>query len=219
MVPIRLDLDRKTKSGVVTVTNDDDKPLRVQAQAFEWTQSASGEDKYEESGDLVFFPKLVVIEPKQSQLFRVGTRLPAIEKEKTYRLYIEELAAPTSETNPGVGVSIALRFGVPVFVAPPEPSAKLSIETATVAAGRLTVRFANPGNSHARVQTLRILVGDKLVAEANGWYVLAGARRDQSVDIPNEACRSAPALQVEVVYGGPPLRREVPLAPSMCKSG
>lgn len=219
VAPIRLDLDRKTKSGVITVTNDGDTPLRIQAQAFEWTQPGAGEDKYEETGDLVFFPKLAVIEPRQSQLFRVGIRLPATEREKTYRLYIEELADARSETNPGVGVSISLRFGVPVFVAPAEPSAKLTVEGASVAEGRLTVRFANPGNVHSRIQTLRVTAGDKPVAEANGWYVLAGARREQSVEIPDEVCRSAGTLQVEVVHGGAPLRQDVPLTPSMCKRG
>ncbi|HEX6828863.1 MAG TPA: fimbria/pilus periplasmic chaperone [Burkholderiales bacterium] len=220
VAPIRLDLDRKTKSGVITVTNEgDDKPLRVQAQAFEWTQLDNGEDKYEETGELVFFPKLAVIEPKQSQLFRVGIRIPATEKERTYRLYIEELADPTSEKNPGAGVSIALRFGVPVFVVPLEPSAQLVIETVTVAEGRLTVRYANPGNTHLRIQTLRVLAGDKLVTEANGWYVLAGARREQSVEIPNEVCRSAGTLQLELVSDGPTIRQDVPLGPTMCKRG
>jgi fimbrial chaperone protein len=216
VTPTRLDLDRKTKSGVITVTNDDDKPLRVQAQAFEWTQSGDGEDKYEETGELVFFPKLVVIEPKQSQLFRVGMRLPATEREKTYRLYVEELAEPKSDKNPGAGVSIALRFGVPVFVAPPEPSVKLAIEGANVSDGKLTVRYANHGNTHARIQSLRIFAGDKLVTEANGWYVLAGALRQQTVDVPNAVCTSAGALQLEVVAEGPAIRQEVPLAPSMC---
>jgi fimbrial chaperone protein len=102
-------------------------------------------------------------------------------------------------------------------VAPAEPLVKLVIEGVSVSDGKLTARFANPGNAHTRIQTLRVMADGKAIVEANGWYVLAGARREQSVEIPDDVCRNTRTLQLEAVNGGAPLRQDVPLAPSMCK--
>ena len=43
--PIRVDLDRNTKSALITVTNDDARPLAFQVRAMEWTQDAAGADR------------------------------------------------------------------------------------------------------------------------------------------------------------------------------
>jgi outer membrane usher protein FimD/PapC len=50
--PIRLELGRQARSGVVTVINDSEERLQVQMRATEWTQDAEGKDRDEETGDL-----------------------------------------------------------------------------------------------------------------------------------------------------------------------
>jgi P pilus assembly chaperone PapD len=59
VTPIRLDLDRATKTGAIKISNDADDTLQVQMQAFEWSQDAEGKDHYEASADLIFFPKIM----------------------------------------------------------------------------------------------------------------------------------------------------------------
>ena len=55
VTPIRLDFDRGTKSGVVTIVNEGGDKLNVQMKAFEWTQNADGKDQYTEANDIIFF--------------------------------------------------------------------------------------------------------------------------------------------------------------------
>ena len=55
--PIRLDLDKGTRTGVIAVSNDGDKPLDFQARAMLWTQDAAGQDRYEDTQALVYFPR------------------------------------------------------------------------------------------------------------------------------------------------------------------
>ncbi len=92
--PIRLDLGRDAKSGAVTVANDSDDRLQVQMKAYEWTQDAEGKDRYEETGEILFFPRMMILERKEEKILRAGIRVPAVAKEKTYRLFIEEIPGP-----------------------------------------------------------------------------------------------------------------------------
>ena len=93
-VPIRLDLGRDAKSGVVTVINESDDRLQVQMTAMEWTQDADGKDRYAETGDILFFPRLMIFDKKEEKILRAGIRVPAAAKEKAYRLFIEEIPGP-----------------------------------------------------------------------------------------------------------------------------
>jgi len=53
-------------------------------KAFEWTQDSEGKDKYTETQDILFFPKIMVSEKKEERILRAGIRMPAVTKEKTY---------------------------------------------------------------------------------------------------------------------------------------
>ncbi|MGE5662945.1 MAG: molecular chaperone, partial [Deltaproteobacteria bacterium] len=64
MSPIRLDLGRDAKTGVVTVMNDGEEKLQLQISAPEWTQDAEGKDVYAESADLVYYPKMMAVDGK-----------------------------------------------------------------------------------------------------------------------------------------------------------
>src|SRR5512145_3038365 len=112
--PIRLDLGREAKTGVITVINGAEEKLQFQMTAHEWVQDDEGKDVYAESADLVYYPKIMVIEPKEERILRAGIRVPAAAREKAYRLFIEEIPEPRK--SPGTSVAIAVRFGVPIFV-------------------------------------------------------------------------------------------------------
>src|SRR3989304_2329994 len=114
VTPIRLVFDRGAKSGVVTVSNEGDEKIELQMSASVWTQDAEGKDRYAETNDLVFFPKIMTIESKQERILRAGIRIPATKREKTYRLFIEEIPGPRK--GKGGNVFLAIRFGLPVFV-------------------------------------------------------------------------------------------------------
>src|SRR5450432_1756242 len=89
--PLRVNLDRATRSSEITVRNDDTAPLRMQVQAMSWRQDAEGKDQYEVSDDLIYFPRALEILPGESRIIRVGVKAAPVSREETYRLFIEEL--------------------------------------------------------------------------------------------------------------------------------
>src|SRR5262245_55910672 len=72
--PIRLEFEAGARSAAVTVANDDKRPLRMQLRLMEWTQDADGVDVYRESDELVYFPRLMSVEPGEKRLVRVGLK-------------------------------------------------------------------------------------------------------------------------------------------------
>src|SRR4051812_3587352 len=72
--PILLELGAAARSGAITVRNDGKVPLSFQLQAMEWAQDTGGKDQYLETRDLIFYPKILTIEPGKEGLVRVGTR-------------------------------------------------------------------------------------------------------------------------------------------------
>src|SRR5512141_2213007 len=94
VTPIRLDLGREAKTGVLTVANDGDDKLQVQMNAMEWTQDANGKDVYTETKDIIVFPKIMILNGKEEKILRAGIKMPAATKEKTYRLFIQEIPGP-----------------------------------------------------------------------------------------------------------------------------
>jgi len=219
VTPIRLELGRKAKSGVVTVTSDSTERLQLQLEAFEWTQDAEGKDRYEETGDLVFFPKMMIFENAGERILRAGIKGPATTREKTYRLFLEEIPGPRKTGE--VAVSIAIRFGVPIFVAPLKADPKGEVARVSMAKGRIETEVRNPGNVHFVIRALTVkgknANGEEIFSrELSGWYLLAGASRIYSAEVPPEECPDLSAIDVEIATDRFPLHGHLDADPAMC---
>ena len=217
--PIRLDLGRDAKSGAVTVANDADERLQVQMKAFEWTQDAEGKDRYEETGEILFFPRLMILEPKEEKILRAGIRVPAAAKEKTFRLFIEEIPGPRKAE--GVNVAVAIRFGVPIFVKPLKEEARGEVGPMTMSAGALLVPLTNTGNVHFVVHSVLLRgrngAGEEIFSrELSGWYLLAGVSRGYATTVPSGSCGNLAIIEAEVKTDKLPLRGRLVVDRSMC---
>ncbi|MDO8737509.1 molecular chaperone [Candidatus Deferrimicrobium sp.] len=217
--PIRLDLGRDAKSGAVTVANDSDDRLQVQMKAYEWTQDAEGKDRYEETGEILFFPRLMILERKEEKILRAGIRIPAVAKEKTFRLFIEEIPGPRKAE--GVNVAVAIRFGVPIFVKPLKEEARGEVGAMTMSAGALLVPVTNTGNVHFIVQSVLVRgrngAGEEIFSrELSGWYLLAGVSRGYMTTIPPGTCGNMAVIEAEVKTDKLPLRGRMVVDRSMC---
>jgi fimbrial chaperone protein len=201
VTPIRLDFDRGSKSGVITVINEGEEKLHVQMKALEWTQDAEGKDQYAETKDILFFPRMMTLEKKEERILRAGIRIPATAREKTYRLFIEEIPGPRKAE--GVNVAIAIRFGVPIFVKPLKEEAKGAIEKIELSKGILNVRVKNAGNVHFIINSVSIkgknVKGEEVFSkELSGWYLLNDVSRVYTTSILGEACKNIAKLEVEI---------------------
>lgn len=199
--PIRLELGRDAKSGVITLYNEAEEPLQVQMKAFEWTQDSEGKDRYTETEDLLFFPRIMIFAKKENRILRVGIRVPAATKEKAYRLFIEEIPGPRKSE--GVNVAIAIRFGVPVFVKPLKEEVKGEIGNLEMAKRVVRIPVRNAGNAHFVIQSVAVTgenaKGEKVFArDLSGWYLLEGASRLYTTELPMEVCGELARITAEV---------------------
>ncbi len=220
VAPIRLELGKAARTGVIKVINDADDRLQVQMNAFEWTEGPDGKDHYAETKDLLFFPKIMVFQKKEERILRVGIRMPAVATEKAYRLYIEEIPSPSKAK--GTSVAIAIRFGVPIFVEPLKAEARGEIESIGMDNGVLAAKVKNPGNVHFTIQSIVVKgnskSGEELFSkELSGWYLLAGASRLYSTKIPPDKCRTTATIDVEVKADRFTLPGKLNVDRSMCE--
>lgn len=220
VIPIRLDFDQQTRSGVITLTNDGETSITFAIEAVEWSQDEQGQDQYTPTQDLVFFPKILTIEPNKERVVRAGIRAPATKQEKTYRLFIKE-AASSQKKPEGTAVSIAIKFGVPIFAKPGREEIKGEIRQTMVSNNQVRLTVANTGNGHFRIGTVR-LAGENATGEAifsqevNGWYLLAGANKEFSFPFPAGTCLQLKTLNIQMNADRLYLDKKIEIDPTMC---
>jgi fimbrial chaperone protein len=124
--PVTIEFSAAEVATGLTLRNPGDAPLYGQVRVFQWSE-AHGEDVLTPTGDVIASPPLIEIAPHSDQLVRLvranasgaapsagasgGAGAPL---EQSYRILIDELPAPGT---PGAeGVTIRLRYSVPVFV-------------------------------------------------------------------------------------------------------
>jgi fimbrial chaperone protein len=202
VAPARIFLDRDIKSSVITVVNEGDEKVNLQGKAMEWTQDAEGKDVFKETTDLVFFPRMLLMNKGEQKIIRAGMKIPAAAKEKTYRLFIEEIPQPRKGPADVAQLTVAVRFGVPVFVKPLKEEVKGEIAQAALAKGVVSVAVKNAGNTHFRISDITLKGTNSQGAETfatkiDGWYLLADAARSYTSPVPAGKC--AETAQIEIV--------------------
>jgi len=203
--PITLDLGKTNKSGTITVTNVGTEKINLRIQAMEWKQDAEGKDLYSETNDIIYFPKIVSVDKGDSQLIRVGIKEGLSEREKTYRLYIQEIPDQGKKA-PDKGkfqIAVMIRFGVPIFIKPAIENLKGMVGPVAVAKGTATAVVKNTGNVHFKIATVTIRGRtpdgqEAFSKELQGWYLLAGAEREYSAPVPSDVCLKLAKIEVIV---------------------
>jgi fimbrial chaperone protein len=203
VTPIRVDLNSRTSSSLMTLTNDSKDELRFQISAFEWSQAeGSGEMQLTPTKDIVFFPALLTVKPAEERKVRVGTTVKSGEVEKTYRIFFEELPPLTTpETTTGSEVRIITKLGVPVFVEPTKTLVSGEIANASMAAGKLSFDLKNNGNVHFLARSVKVTAldaaGKPLVEkQREGWYVLRGGSRRYDLEFTPEECQAFKTIRI-----------------------
>ena len=218
-VPIKLFFDAGSRTSLLKVTNQGDEKVTVQLDAKEWSQNEKGQDIYEETKDIVFFPKIADIEEGEERIVRIGYQgQNVLLQEKTYRLFLQEL--PISK--PGeMALKFALRLGIPVFVNPKQARTEWAINGVDLSKGILTVKVRNSGNIHFIVSKIKAVGLDGSGKEVfsrdiNGWYTLAGVSKHFAVGVSHEECLSSKAINVAVEVDNTWKEARLDVNKSMC---
>ena len=214
--PIRIDLDPAIRTGLVTVSNDEDRKLYFQVSLMEWTQTAAGEDQYAPSADLLFFPQIFTVDPKDKRLIRVGIKAPPGERERAYRLFIEEMPDPNAAPGAGAQIAVRLRFGVPIFLTGGKGEPQPEIVSSGASKGELRVAIRNAGTRQIRFEEVAMRDGDRVVAKTAGWYVFPGTTRSFTLPVTARDCPVPTSVEIRATADGKEIRRVVEVPPTLC---
>jgi fimbrial chaperone protein len=213
--PLRAELTEQTKAASFTVANAASTPSSFQVNVRKWTQDAQGNDVYEDTKDLVVFPKQLDVPANGKRIVRVGIEGKPSGTELAYRVFIEELppAAAASEGRKGT-ISVVGRFALPVFVRSKGVKGQLVIDSAGAKDGTYKVRVSNGGT--ARIRLVQLDIGPGSPAEITNPYILPGAAREYSGTL-GKPCVSGAKVKVKAASEiGLKAEKELVLPPDAC---
>lgn len=184
--PVTVDLSPGENASGITLRNPGDTPLYGQVRVFRWDQ-ANGDDVLTPTTDLAASPPLIQIPAHTDQLIRLVRAIPAPPSgEQSYRLLIDELPAPDEPV--ANGVTIRLRYSVPVFV---EPAGTTGVPTLSWHLmhdnGHWILRVDNSGSRRAQIAAVQLFDDAGNTYDINKGllgYALAGRGRQWQVMLP-----------------------------------
>ncbi len=218
--PIRIFFNAKTRAEKLMIKNVSDDDLSLQVKAYKWSQNSEGKDIYDETSDIVVFPKVMKVPKGEEKIIRVGTTLHPSALEGTYRIYVEELPVEKPQTE-GVGLRIAMKVGVPVFINPLKNDGKAALDSFTVQNGKAAIKVKNDGNAHFIITSLKLTGRNEQGAEIfsrefGGWYLLSGIARTYETDIPLQACNKIFKLSVALKTTRNSIQKDLNFSKDMC---
>ncbi len=206
--PTSLELRASRKSGVFSVINSGNEKLNCQMDVKEWSQDADGKDVYTDTKDIIFFPRIMTVDPNDQRAIRVGVNVPAIAKEKTYRLFVTEIPSQKKEPDTTIstnqmiaGLTIAIRYTTPIFVVPVRSEQSASVEKVDLSKGVAAAIVKNAGNVHIKLLSVvfrgKAADGKELFSkDITGWYILEGSSRRYETSVPMEVCNDLATIEV-----------------------
>lgn len=176
IAPIRVELSSGKRTAVLTLRNQEDAPVVVQARPVAWTQR-DGEDQLDDTHDLIVTPPIFTVPPKGQQVLRIALLRDADPaRELDYRLVLSEVPSPSAAET--TGLRVALRITLPVFVTAASHAAPdLAWSHKWLTDGTLDIQASNRGTAHIQILEFDVQqagnAGQKLHASAS-HYLLPG---------------------------------------------
>lgn len=179
VTPVRINMSPRDRATAVTINNDGDEELVMQADIYAWSQKPGGEDELVLSEDLILSPPIIKLAPRSRQVVRLAmVRPPKSDRQIFYRLIVREIPeAKPADRN--VQLQVALAFSLPVFITPPGVKRSLDCSASRTAPDTLQVTCDNVGATFVQLRDLAFTsaAGDKLASRESGVYILPGIKR------------------------------------------
>lgn len=170
-------MTQRDRAVAVTLTNEGDAPIVLQADINAWSQKPDGTDELVLTEDLILAPPIIKLEPKARQVVRLALLRPAdASRQLTYRMIIREV--PEAQPSSGIAVPIALALSMPVFITPPVAKRQMDCTAGRTDAKTVDVRCTNTGTAYAQIREASVTrSGQTLARFEGGSYVLPGASK------------------------------------------
>ncbi len=192
VAPVVLDMQAGQPVATVVVTNQSAQAATMQVRSFSWSQQ-SGHDALVPTENVEVSPPIFDIPAGGSQLVRLMLHETPQGAEAAYRLLFDQLPTAT-----GSGVTLALRFSIPLFAAPPTPIAA-DLDLHIERQGEAAVLVArNRGTRHDRLFTPALLAAGSRIGLAGNtnYYILPGC--EQSWPLTGRLAALRPGSNVQL---------------------
>ena len=215
--PTQIAFSNRTNSVLLTLRNESTDTLRFELSVFKWGQSPSGEMQLEPTEDIVFFPALLTLAPGESRRVRVGNATEFDTREKSYRIFVEELPPLERQAN---GVRVLTKMGIPIFLKPAKELASANLNNLGQKSGKLFFTVHNEGTVHFVPKEIRVrgFAGSTTAVDnrLEGWYILAGGRREFDMAFPETECARITSVMVDVQFGSESLQERLQTPNGVC---
>jgi fimbrial chaperone protein len=177
--PMRIYIEPKNRAVAMTVTNDGDEELVMQADLYLWKQKPGGVDELTLTEDIFLAPPIFKVAAKSRQVVRLALiSAQPTTVQLSYRVILRELA----EARPlkdGAQVQIATAFSIPIFITPPNAKHQLVCDVQRITPTMLKADCENTGNAFVLLRALALYssANVKLAGSDNSGYILPGIRR------------------------------------------
>jgi fimbrial chaperone protein len=206
VTPVRIYMGPKDRAVAVTIVNEGDSDIALQADVNLWSQGPDGTDKLELTEDLIVSPPILKLAPRARQVVRLALVAPRdASRQLTYRLLVREVPEAAGGKPATVQLPIALVLNMPVFITPPGAKRQVACDLARGTASKdLEAVCENSGNAYAQVREIDVKRGDRLVARFEGsTYVLPGAKRSIRLQAAEGVPAAAGPAQMQVTFDDP----------------
>ena len=204
VTPVRIFMATKDRAVAVTITNEGNEQLVMQADLYLWKQKPDGQDDLTLTEDMFLSPPIIKLAPKARQVVRLARIKAAKSTEQlTYRMIVREVpeAKPPKQD---LQLQIALAFSIPVFITPPGVKAKLDCTVERVAADTVKTVCENSGTAYTYPIALLLTsnAGDKIASRDSGGYILPGIKRSFDIKRDGAAIPGGKAKLVVTLVDG-----------------
>lgn len=188
VTPVRIYMTPRDKAVAVTITNDGDEDLVMQADIYDWKQNPAGEDNLTLTEDMLLYPPIIKVPAKSHQVVRLARLVPPQPSQQmTYRMIVREIpeAKPAKER---MQVQVALAFSMPVFITPPGAKNKLDCTVQRTAANAVYATCENTGNAYAQLLDFELAdtKGNILAKRDQGAYILPTIKHTFEIKSPDK---------------------------------
>jgi fimbrial chaperone protein len=198
VTPVRIYMRTQDRAVAVTITNESDVSVVLQADIYTWVQKPDGTDDLALTEDLVLSPPIIKLGAKARQVVRLARLKPAdASRQLTYRLIMREVPEATAPKD-NIQLTIALALSMPVFITPAPAKRAVACDASRGEADTLNVGCANTGSAYAQVREVVVKQGERVLGRfEGGTYILPGARKV----LPIKAQNLAPGARLQLVVG------------------
>ncbi len=200
MTPVRIYMTPRDRAVAVTITNEGDSEVVLQADLNAWSQKPDGTDEQVPTEDLILSPPIIKLAPNARQVVRLALLKPAdASRQLIYRMIMREVPEALAARDKTIQVPISLALSMPVFITPPPAKRDVTCQASRGTPPALNVSCTNSGTAYAQVREIVLKRGAQALGKfEGGTYILPGAR--QVMSVKGEQPITAGAAQLSVSF-------------------